>query len=133
MPVPQASMNGAVILILEDICTHEFDACNAQSLCSTRDRVPHCQNSAPVAAQHEGDAADVDRPDAVLALAHNNLFAARVLHIDRDGCGVRHVAQAALLRRDAAGDVVLLHLRLPHKDVCVPAQGEASSEWTLSS
>mmetsp|Transcript_27851 Transcript_27851/g.69934 ORF Transcript_27851/g.69934 Transcript_27851/m.69934 type:complete len:290 (+) Transcript_27851:2987-3856(+) len=73
----------------------------------------------PRRAKHERNAADGDAPNAILARAGHDFLAARVLHVYSDRCGVRHVTQTALLRRDVLDNVILLHTRLADVDVGV--------------
>mmetsp|Transcript_98 Transcript_98/g.180 ORF Transcript_98/g.180 Transcript_98/m.180 type:complete len:259 (-) Transcript_98:470-1246(-) len=64
------------------------------------------------AAQHDGNAADHDAADAVLAPPRHDLLPSRVLNVHTDGRCVRHVPQAALLRRDVLHNEVFLVRRL---------------------
>ena len=77
------------------------------------------RQDAPGAPEHERDAPDGDAADARLARPRDDLLPSGVLDVDGDGRGVRHVAQAALLRGDVLDDVVLLHARFADVDVRV--------------
>ena len=75
----------------------------------------------PLAAEHDWDSPDLDGTHAIAAFLHNNLLAPRVLDVDRDGRGVGHVAQPALLRGDLVRGEVVVIAWPPDIDVGEPA------------
>jgi len=73
-------------------------------------------SGAPVAAQHEGDAADVDGALAVGALAHHDLLATRVLDVHRDWGRIRDVPQPARAHEHAT-----LMSQQEKEGICAPS------------